>query len=71
MFNLFKGNKPTPILLIYSQTPIECGYCHTPIKTETEVVRCPVCRTIHHPECWRDGGGCAIFGCKNAPKGKK
>jgi len=67
----FKRKKPTPVLLVYSQTAIECAYCHNPIKTETLIVRCPVCGTIHHPECWKDGKGCAIFGCKNAPKSKK
>jgi hypothetical protein len=71
MLKLFKSDKPTPVLLVYSQTPIECVYCHTPIKTENVVVRCPICRTIHHPECWKDGGGCAVFGCKKAPKDKK
>jgi hypothetical protein len=71
MLKLFKDDKPTQVLLVYSQTPIECVYCHTQIKTESIVVRCPVCRTIHHPECWKDGGGCAVFGCKKAPKDKK
>ena len=69
MFNL--SNKPTPVLLIYSQTAVECVYCHTPIKTETIVVRCSICNTIHHPECWKVGCGCGVFGCKNAPKYKK
>ncbi len=71
MFKLFNGDKPASVLLVYSQTPIECVYCHVPIKTETLVVRCPMCRTIHHPECWKEGRGCGVFGCKKAPNNKK
>ncbi len=26
---------------------------------------------MHHRECWADVGGCATYGCENAPKGEK
>ena len=32
---------------------------------------CPLCEQVHHRECWTDVGGCATYGCENAPKGEK
>lgn len=46
-----------------------CPYCRFPLKEGTAAVRCDgpgSCGTVHHAECWADGGGCAVFGCVNA-----
>jgi Prokaryotic RING finger family 1 len=43
-----------------------CPYCRFPLKAGTEAERCEQCGALHHDECWRDGGGCAILGCSNA-----
>ena len=32
---------------------------------------CPLCEQVHHRECWADVGGCATYGCENAPKAEK
>jgi hypothetical protein len=32
---------------------------------------CPNCEQVHHRECWADVGGCATYGCDNAPKAEK
>ncbi len=32
---------------------------------------CPACDQVHHRECWDDVGGCATYGCENAPRGDK
>ena len=29
------------------------------------------CDQVHHRECWTDVGGCATYGCENAPKSEK
>ncbi|MHB8533149.1 MAG: nuclear transport factor 2 family protein, partial [Solirubrobacteraceae bacterium] len=26
--------------------------------------RCDTCGALHHEDCWRDGGGCAVLGCR-------
>lgn len=33
------------------------------------VVRCPVCDTPHHADCWDYAGACTTFGCSGAPAG--
>jgi Prokaryotic RING finger family 1 len=41
-----------------------CPYCRTEVDNS---VRCPICTTPHHPECWEENGGCTVFGCSEAP----
>ncbi len=43
-----------------------CPYCRFALKDGVLVQRCHVCDAVHHDDCWRDGGGCAIFGCQGA-----
>jgi Prokaryotic RING finger family 1 len=40
-----------------------CPYCRFPLKGGIPAYQCESCGTIHHSECWDDGGGCAVFGC--------
>jgi hypothetical protein len=42
-----------------------CPYCRFPLKAGSVAERCDVCATVHHEECWHDGGGCSRFGCTN------
>jgi hypothetical protein len=32
---------------------------------------CPLCEQVHHRDCWTEVGGCATYGCENAPKAEK
>jgi len=41
-----------------------CPYCLTAIQARERTVICPLCETPHHEECWRDNGGCTVFGCR-------
>ena len=41
-----------------------CPVCASIITNEEEQEKCENCSTIHHSDCWKYGGGCAIFGCK-------
>jgi len=43
-----------------------CPYCRFPLKSGGLAERCDGCATIHHEECWRDGNGCAVLGCRMA-----
>jgi len=43
-----------------------CPYCRFPLKEGASAVRCEACGTLHHEECWEEGGGCAVLGCVNA-----
>jgi len=48
-----------------------CPICQTAIGGGEAVITCPQCDQVHHRECWADVGGCATYGCENAPKGEK
>ena len=48
-----------------------CPICQTAIGHDESVITCPSCEQVHHRECWSDVGGCATYGCENAPKGDK
>lgn len=43
-----------------------CPYCRFPLKERVPVHACESCGSVHHAECWADGGGCAVFGCAAA-----
>lgn len=45
-----------------------CPICQTAIGADEAVMTCPLCEQVHHRECWADVGGCATYGCENAPK---
>ncbi len=40
-----------------------CPYCQFPIKNESEVKWCPVCKMPHHIDCWKENTGCTTFAC--------
>jgi len=45
-----------------------CPYCRTPIDTAAgEELLCSGCGTPHHADCYKENGGCTVFGCANAP----
>lgn len=44
-----------------------CPYCNFPVRRGEPAVTCPACRARYHADCWRDNGGCAVYGCRGAP----
>ena len=48
-----------------------CPICQTPVNPNEAVLACARCDQVHHRECWTDVGGCATYGCENAPKAEK
>jgi Prokaryotic RING finger family 1 len=56
----------TPTVVTATDAGKICPYCRFPLKTGSDAERCGGCQTIHHLECWGEGGGCAMFGCSNA-----
>jgi Prokaryotic RING finger family 1 len=48
-----------------------CPICQTAVGPGEAVMVCPLCEQVHHRECWTDVGGCATYGCENAPQGEK
>jgi hypothetical protein len=44
-----------------------CPTCQTAVRAGEVIVTCPACRQVHHQECWVEVGGCATYGCKQAP----
>jgi hypothetical protein len=45
-----------------------CPYCRFPLKEGAAAERCDSCSSLHHEDCWSDGGGCAVLGCPQAGK---
>jgi predicted amidophosphoribosyltransferase len=41
-----------------------CPYCQSPLAADGGVVSCPGCGAHHHEECWRENGGCSVYGCR-------
>jgi len=48
-----------------------CPICQSAVGPDEVVFVCPVCEQVHHRECWAEVGGCATYGCENAPKSEK
>jgi hypothetical protein len=48
-----------------------CPICQSSVRPSEAVLVCPTCEQVHHRECWADVGGCATYGCDNAPKSDK
>jgi TM2 domain-containing membrane protein YozV len=45
-----------------------CPYCRTPIEPDSgEQFLCTGCGTPHHADCFKENGGCTVFGCSAAP----
>lgn len=51
------------ILTIVANDKKICGYCQSQIKNAGETLLCPGCKTPYHKDCWKENGGCAVYGC--------
>lgn len=45
---------------------VRCAVCAT--GAEGRVSACSVCGTTYHADCWSYNGGCAVYGCRAAPR---
>lgn len=41
---------------------IRCPYCKEDLAGTGQA--CRDCATVHHPGCWEEHGGCAVFACR-------
>ena len=41
-----------------------CACCQEATGTDL-VIRCHLCRALHHLDCYSNQGGCAVFACLN------
>lgn len=41
-----------------------CPYCQGRIDSGEQLVQCSQCGVPHHEECWKENGGCTVYGCK-------
>ncbi len=48
-----------------------CSICRTILKPEDERTTCPRCGQDYHRSCWDEVGGCATYGCEEAPAPEK
>ena len=45
-----------------------CPYCRMPFEGAAPPrMFCSACAMPHHEDCYRENGGCTVFGCKCAP----
>jgi hypothetical protein len=49
------------------QAGMICPICQTEIGASEQFLACSVCGQVHHQECWNEIGGCATYGCTQAP----
>lgn len=40
-----------------------CAICLSPIESMADETECPACHAVYHLECWKENGGCAVYGC--------
>ena len=45
-----------------------CSICQTAIQAGEPIGPCPDCRSTFHEECWKENGGCAVYGCARMPQ---
>lgn len=50
-----------------SNSSQNCAICLSPIEPADEITTCPACQAVYHAECWRENGGCAVYGCAQVP----
>ncbi|HLF91930.1 MAG TPA: RING finger protein [Planctomycetota bacterium] len=48
-----------------------CAICQTAVGSGESVGPCPACSAAFHDECWKENGGCAIYGCARMPQTTK
>jgi hypothetical protein len=48
-----------------------CATCGTRIQPTDATQTCPDCGQMYHQGCWQEVGGCATFGCAQAPVAQK
>jgi hypothetical protein len=46
---------------------VVCAFCLSPISGEDVVTACASCHARYHDDCWRENGGCAVYGCAEVP----
>ena len=48
-----------------------CAFCQSEIRQDHRRVACADCDARYHAECWDLNGGCAVYGCAQAPPVEK
>ena len=44
-----------------------CPFCQNVFKPADELIKCRLCGTVHHADCWESNRGCTMIGCSAAP----
>lgn len=48
-----------------------CPFCRTAVEGAETPVRCPDCGSAYHRDCWKENGGCGVYGCSQVPTVEK
>ena len=48
--------------------PKNCAYCQSPLEPADARVTCSACGAEAHEECWKENGGCSVYGCRETPQ---
>ncbi|HXS68425.1 MAG TPA: RING finger protein, partial [Candidatus Polarisedimenticolia bacterium] len=44
-----------------------CAICLSSFTASDAKTSCPSCQAEYHTDCWTENGGCAVYGCSQAP----
>ena len=48
-----------------------CAICLSAVGPGEETTVCPACQAVYHADCWKENGGCAVYGCSQVPAVEK
>jgi hypothetical protein len=51
-----------------ADTASVCGVCQCAVAEGEVVGSCPACASVSHEECWKENGGCSVYGCAKMPQ---
>jgi len=47
-----------------SEKTVLCPFCKSSLSRSRQLVRCSLCHTAHHADCWKENGSlCSVFRC--------
>ena len=48
----------------YPEKAVLCPFCKSSLSRSLQFVRCSLCHTAHHADCWKENGNlCSVFRC--------
>src|SRR4051812_40933404 len=70
--DVFCGKCGTPVKTAETAATAEmtgrrCPYCRFALDEGEAITECSSCHSVHHADCWKENGGCAVASCPGGP----